>query len=333
MLRRTLPGLMAAFAVWTLIAAFFAVDMTEYGLVTRFGRVVRVVEEPGLHVTAPFDRIVRLDKRVLFFRPARSEYLTTDKKNIVVESLATWRIADPERFLATLATRAAAEERLSDIVLAEIGSVIGRHPASALVSTDPAESRYRAVLSEIGRGVADFVRPAYGIDVISVDLSRLSLPEQNREHVFDRMKAERAKIAKENRSAGELEAKKIIAEAEHEKTRIDSEAAGQAERTKAEGDAKASGTYAAAFGQDPKFYEFLRTLRAYEKFLDDKTSLFLPADADVLRMLRFDTQPAPGGPSPSAPARDGVAASPPASEGLSAGADLLLNKKPEEGGR
>jgi len=320
MLWRTMPALMSTIPVWALIAAFFAVDVTEYGVVTRFGRVVRVVEEPGLQVAAPFDRIVRLDKRVLFLRPARSEYLTTDKKNIVVESLATWRIVDPERFLATLATRGAAEERLSDIVLAEIGSVMGRYPASALISTDPAESWYRAILSEIGRGVADFARPTYGIEVISVDLRRLSLPEQNREHVFDRMKAERAKIAKENRSAGELEARKIIAEADHEKTRIDAEAAGQGERTRAEGDAKASGTYAAAFGQDPKFYEFLRALRAYDKFLDDKTTLFLPADADVLRMLRFEAQTAPGEPPPSEPARDGVA-------------DVLLKKKPEEGVR
>jgi len=320
MLWRTMPALMSTIPVWALIAAFFAVDVTEYGVVTRFGRVVRVVEEPGLQVAAPFDRIVRLDKRVLFLRPARSEYLTTDKKNIVVESLATWRIVDPERFLATLATRGAAEERLSDIVLAEIGSVMGRYPASALISTDPAESWYRAILSEIGRGVADFARPTYGIEVISVDLRRLSLPEQNREHVFDRMKAERAKIAKENRSAGELEARKIIAEADHEKTRIDAEAAGQGERTRAEGDAKASGTYAAAFGQDPKFYEFLRALRAYDKFLDDKTTLFLPADADVLRMLRFEAQTAPGEPPPSEPAREGVA-------------DVLLKKKPEEGVR
>src|SRR5215469_17642379 len=143
-LRRAMPALLVALVVWALSAAFFTVDVTEYALVMRFGRVVRVVEEPGLGVTAPFDRIVRLDRRVLFLRPARSEYLTTDKKNIVAESLATWRIADPQRFLATFATRTAAEERLSDIVLAEIGSVIGRYPASALISTDPAESRYRA---------------------------------------------------------------------------------------------------------------------------------------------------------------------------------------------
>jgi modulator of FtsH protease HflC len=315
-----LPALLLAAAAWGLIAAFYTVDVTEYGLVVRFGRVVRVVAEPGLHVTAPFDRIVRLDKRVLFLRPARSEYLTTDKKNIVGESLATWRIADPERFLAAFATRSAAEERLSDIVLSEIGSVIGRYPAAALVSTDPAESRYRAVLSEIGRRVADFTRPAYGIDVLSIALLRLSLPEQNREHVFDRMRAERARIAKENRSAGELQAKKIIAEADHEKTRIDAEAAGQAERIRAEGDAQASRRYAAAFGLDPKLYEFIRTLRAYDRILDDKTTLFLPADVDLLRMLHFDAQPAHLEPPPRAPVHEGVA-------------DLPLLNKPGEGSR
>jgi modulator of FtsH protease HflC len=130
------------------------------------------------------------------------------------------------------------------------------------------------------------------------------------------MKAERAKIAKENRSAGELEARRIIAEADHEKIRIESQAAGQAERIKAEADAEASRTYVAAFGREPRFYQFLRTLRAYDKVLDEKTTLFLPADADVLRMLHFDAQPVE--PGPSAPGA------------ISIGADLLLNKKPEE---
>ena len=210
-------------------------DVTEYGLVTRFGRVVRVVAEPGLHVTAPFDRVVRLDKRVLFSRPPRSEYLTVDKKNIVIESLATWRIADPERFVGAFTTEAAAEQLLGDAISAAIGSVLGQFPASALISADPAESRYRPIISAIAHQVADFARPAYGIDVISLDIRGLSLPELNREHVFDRMTAERAKIAKENRSAGELQARKITAEAEHERVRIEAGAAGAAARIKAEG--------------------------------------------------------------------------------------------------
>jgi modulator of FtsH protease HflC len=314
-IRWSLPVLMLAI-IFTIVTAMFTVDVTEYALVTRFGRVIRVVAEPGLHVTAPFDRIVRLDKRVLFLRLARSEYLTADKKNVVVDSLATWRISDPERFLTAFATREAAETRLADIVLAEIGAAIGRYPASMLISTEDADRRHQAILSEIDGRISDFVGPTYGIDMLSLDLRSLSLPEQNREHVFDRMKAERAKIAKENRSAGELEAKKIVAMADHEKSGIDADAAEEAERVKAEGDAEASRTYAAAFGQDPKFYEFVRILRAYDKVIDDKTTIFLPADVDILRMLRFDTK------STSEPSR--------AAPDLSTGADLLLNKKPEE---
>jgi membrane protease subunit HflC len=107
MLRRTLPALAAALAAWALASSVFALNVTEYGLVTRFGRVTRVVDEPGLHVALPFEHVVRLDKRILFFRPAPSEYLTIDKKNFGVDSLVAWRIADPQKFLAALATPAA----------------------------------------------------------------------------------------------------------------------------------------------------------------------------------------------------------------------------------
>src|SRR5438132_11386336 len=89
-LRRTLPALTAAFAVWVLVSSFFALDVTEFGLVTRFGRVVRVLAEPGLQVVAPFDRVVRPDKRILLFRPAPSDFLTIDKKTLGVDALVTW---------------------------------------------------------------------------------------------------------------------------------------------------------------------------------------------------------------------------------------------------
>ena len=329
LLRRSLPALAMAVGVCALIGSFFTVDATEYGLVTRFGRVVRVISEPGLYVTVPFDRVVRLDKRFLFSRPSRSEYLTIDKKNIVIESLATWRIADPERVLATLATQASAEQALADAIVGEIGSVIGQSSASALVSADAAENRYRSIVSAIGREVAAFVRPTYGIDVLSVDIAGLSLPEQNRTHVFDRMTAERGKIATLNRSEGELQARKITAAAEHERVRIEAEAASTAAHTKAEGDAEASRTYSAAFGQDPKFYEFLRTLQAYDKILDDKTTLFFPADAEVLQLLRFDAQP-PSEPAPNTGTPVGRADSPQAPSAQSADADRRPKRKSEE---
>jgi membrane protease subunit HflC len=316
-MRRALPALAVVLAVGVL-ASIFPLDVTEYGLITRFGRVTRVLAEPGLHVALPFEHVVRLDKRILFFRPAPSEYLTVDKKNFDVDSLVAWRITEPERFLAALSTPAAAEQHLADIILAEIGAVIGRSPASALTSTDPMNSNYQAVAADVVRRVADFARITYGVEVISIDIRRLYPPEVNREHVFERMKAERARIAKENRSTGDLEARKIIAAADHEKIRIDADTAGQAERIKAGADAEASRIYAAAFGQDPKFYQFLRTLRAYDKVLDDKTTLFLPADADLLRMLQLDTRPPEAAESPKLP------------EGPRTGADLLPKRIPEE---
>ncbi len=283
--RMVLTLIAVALLAWTLIASLFAVDVTEYGVVTRFGEVVRVVREPGLHLKAPFDAVVSLDKRLTFSRPGQAEYLTVDKKNIVVESLVTWRIADPERYLVTLATRSAADTRLADVMLGEFGSVLGTHPAVSLIAPDGDVQRFRKIVGEIRERVAGFARAAYGIEVIDIELLRLGLPEQNRTPVFERMKAERGKMAKEYRTAGELQGKKIIAQADREKSHIEAEAYAQAQRIKAEGDAEATRIYSAAFSRNPAFYKFLRTLQAYEKFMDENTTLFLPADAEVLRVL------------------------------------------------
>src|SRR5262245_13441948 len=139
----------AALALWASIDSLFIVDVTEYGLVTRFGSVVRVLKEPGLYVKAPFDTVVRLDKRLTFSRPAPSEYLTVDKRNVVVESVATWRIADPERFVASLATRSNADVRLADVILGEIGSVLGTRPAADLIAADGNAQRFQTIVSDI----------------------------------------------------------------------------------------------------------------------------------------------------------------------------------------
>jgi len=274
-----------ALLAWALLACFFAVDITEFGLVTRFGSVVRVVREPGLHIKAPFDTVVSVDRRLTFSRPGQAEYLTVDKKNIVAESLVTWRVADPERYLVTLATRSEADPRLADVMLGEVGSVLGTHPAASLIAPDGNSQRFRDIVGEIRERVAAYASTAYGIDVIDVELLRLSLPEQNRIPVFERMKAERGKMAKEYRTAGELQGRKIIAQADREKTHIESEAYSQAQRVKAEGDAEATRIYSAAFSRNPSFYKFLRTLQAYEKFMDENTTLFLPANSEVLRVL------------------------------------------------
>jgi modulator of FtsH protease HflC len=319
-----------ALLAWALVACFFAVDVTEFGLVTRFGRVVRVLHEPGLDIKAPFDAVVRLDKRLTFSRPGQAEYLTVDKKNIVVDSLVTWRVADPERYLVTVATRSAADQRLADVMLGEVGSVLGTHPAASLIAPDGNTQRFRNIVGEIRERVAAYARTAYGIEVIDVELLRLSLPEQNRIPVFERMKAERGKMAKEYRTAGELQGRKIIAQADREKTHIEAEAYSQTQRVKAEGDAEATRIYSVSFSRNPAFYKFLRTLQAYEKFMDENTTLFLPADSEVLRVL---------GPLPrqgaARPSHQYATAKPhdPAQTGAEAESMPIARRSPEPGRR
>ena len=307
--RAALLLLLASLVFWAISAALFTVDVTGSGVVTRFGRVVRVVDQPGLHLKLPFERVLSVDRRLLYSRPAEAEYLTSDKKNVVIRSLAIWRIADPERFLETVATRANAEVQLADVVLAELGAALGNYPFAALVSSGDQASRFQGLIAEVQGAVEAYARPAYGIEILNVAVRQLSLPEQNQQSVFERMKAERGKIAKQYRSEGERDSSRMIAEAEAEKTRIAAGAYKEAARLKAEGDAEAMRTYADAFGQDAAFYKFLRTLQTYETVLDDRTTLFLPAGAEVLQMLQSSGagggRIGPGGP---APPRDNLAA-------------------------
>jgi membrane protease subunit HflC len=290
-----IPALLGAMLV---AGSLFTVDVTEHAVVTRFGAPVRVISAPGLHFKAPFDRVVALDRRWTYARPVPAEYLTVDKRNVVVESVAAWRIRDPQRYLASVTSRSDADLRIGDAMLGEIGAVIGTQPASTLIAPDGKPERFEAMTEQIRVRVAEYARSALGIEVVAVQLLHLTLPEQNRVPVFERMKAERGRIAKHYRSTGALLARKIVAEADREKARIEAEAYAKAQRLRAEGDAQASRIYAAAYVRDAALYKFQRSLQAYEKFLDEHTTLFLPADAEVLRVLR--TEPVSRG----APASD-----------------------------
>jgi membrane protease subunit HflC len=307
--RAMLLLLLGALVLWAVWAALFTVDVTETGVVSRFGRIVRVVDQPGLHLKLPFERVLPVDRRLLYSKPAEAEYLTADKKNVVIRSLAIWRIADPQQFLETLATRANAEVQLADVVLAELGAALGNYSFASLVSSGDQASRFESLIAQVRDAVEGYALPAYGIEVVNVAVRQLSLPAQNQQSVFERMKAERGKIAKQFRSEGERDSSRMIAEAEAEKTRIAAGAYKEAARLRAEGDSEAMRIYADAFGQDVPFYRFLRTLQTYETVLDDRTTLFLPADTEVLQILQgvggAGDHIGPGSP---APPRDNLAA-------------------------
>jgi modulator of FtsH protease HflC len=286
--RRTLLLLAAALLVVGIYGALFTVDVTQYGVVSRFGHIVRVVETPGLYFKLPFDRVLPVDRRLLNSTPSEAEYLTADKKNVVVRSLALWRIADPKRFLETVGSPAGAEIQLVDVMLAEIGAAFGNHPFASFVSAEAGRSGFETLVAGVKSAVQAYARPAFGIEVVDVDLRQLYLPEANRQSVFERMEAERGRIATQFRSEGERDANRMIAEADREKIRVMAEADREAARIRAEGEASATDIYTDALSQDPAFYKFLRSLQAYERFLDDKTTLFLPADAEILAILRAE---------------------------------------------
>ena len=295
--RRVLVLLGATFTALAVWSCFVVVDVTESGLVLRLGRVVRLAREPGFYLKRPYpiESVIRLDRRLLTFSPVTAEFLSQDKKNLVIHSLVTWRISDPERFVATTTDRPTAERRLSDLVLTKIGSIVGAHPSTALVSIDGHPSQFDPVMGQIVAEARGRAITQYGIDLVDIRLRQLSLPEQNRANVFERMRAERGKIAMQYRSEGEREFKKVVAEADREKARILAEAYREAERIKGDGDATAMRIYAEAFGKNPQLYKFRRTLQAYEKLLGGNTTIFFPADAEVFRLLGDEGKPKRGG--------------------------------------
>jgi membrane protease subunit HflC len=292
--RRVLPVAGAAVVLVLLARVPYVVEATEYAVRTRFGRPVAVVTKPGLHGRLPLvDEVNRLDARLLYFDPPAGEFLTNDKKNIVVTPFVLWRIEDPLRFLQTLVTRENAEARLADLLASELGAALGAVPFTRLVSATAGEADLSGVVAGIGERVRKRAAADYGVRVVDVRLKRIAFPEQNLLSVFGRMRSERERIARRFRSEGEEAALKIRAEADREKTRLLSEAYRKAEEEKGAGEAEAARIYAKATNQDPDLYKFLRTLRAYETILDDKTTLVLPGDSDVLRLLTDGASPAP----------------------------------------
>lgn len=279
-------GLLALAGVALFSDAPFVVDATQCAVRTRFGRPVEVVRQPGLHFKLPLvDDVTRLDARLLYFDPPTAEFLTEDKKNVAISTFVVWRVEDPLRFIQKLYTRENAEARIADLAASELGTTLGRVPFSRLVSATEGEARLAETSAAIAEKVRQRAAEDYGIRVVDVGIRRLAFPDQNREAVFGRMRAERERIARRFRSEGEEEAIKIRAQADQERSRLLAEAYRTAAELKGRGEAEAARIYAAAVARDPELYRFLRTLESYDKLLDDKTTLILPGDSRLLRLL------------------------------------------------
>ena len=277
-----LLGLITALLLLSLSA--FTVDQREYALVFRLGEIVAVKKEPGLYLKVPLVENVRyFDKRILtlnWVEPDR--FITSEKKNVLVDSFVKWRIIDPAKYYVSVkGDELQAERRLSQTVNDGLRAEFGKRTIHDVVSGE------RGKIMDILRIRADRDSRQMGIEVLDVRLKRVDLPQEVSESVYQRMEAERKRVANELRSQGAGAAEKIRADADKQREVIIAEAFREAQRTKGEGDAKASEIYAQAYGKNPEFYAFYRSLEAYRNSFKSKSDvLVLEPNSDFFKYMR-----------------------------------------------
>ena len=286
--------------------SFVVVDEKSHAVITQFGRPVSVLSDAGfyLKLPMPFQRASLLDKRILITNTRETELLTADKKNVLVSTYISWKIADPVRYLAALRSRDFAENRLAALVQSELGSALGDRPFGTILGTAGNGASLAELEGSVERAVSGVAREDLGIEVVSLGVTRLIFPPQNLDSVFARMRAERARIARGYRSEGRAEAQKIAARAERERARIIADAEAAAAMLRGRGEAEAARIYAEAYQGHAEFYRFLRTLEAYRKVLNEKTTLVLPADSPFLRILTSRVPGAGRAPDGATPATE-----------------------------
>jgi membrane protease subunit HflC len=274
-----------AIIVVALAASLFTVDETEQAIVTQLGKFVREVKQPGLHFKIPLIQAVhKFEARVMEYDAAAAKIITDDKKHLVIDNYARWKIIDPLKFYQTVGSEFGAQSRLDDIVFSEMREELARHTLTEIVSVNRQQIMHK-VAEQCAQKAAD-----YGIQVIDVRIKRADLPQEVTDSVYARMRAERERIAKKYRSEGEEEAVKIRAQTDKDKTILLADSYMLAEKTKGEGDAEALRIYAQAYEKDPEFYSFVRTLEAYGNSLGKGTTIVLPIDSEFFQYFSPPTK-------------------------------------------
>ena len=259
----------------------FTVDERQQVVILQFGDPIRTITEPGLHfkLPVPFQNIVTFDDRLLEYDVSPEEVLSKDKKSLIVDNYVRWKITNPLVFLQTVQAIPTAITRMDDIIYSELRRELGTHNMTEIITETREE-----IMEKVTEN-SDKATTKYGIDVIDVRIKRVDLPKENEQSIYARMEAERNRQANKFRSEGDEEAQKIRASTEKDKTIILAEAYKEAQEIRGIGEAQALEIYAKTFNKDVDFYEFLRTLETYKKVIDDKTTLVLPADSKLFKML------------------------------------------------
>ena len=269
-------------ALMVLPQAVFTIDEREQAIVLHLGEYVRTIDEPGLNFKIPFiQSVARMERRVLAADAPPTQFITLDKEWLVVDSYIRWRIVDPHLFYKTVRDEHGGRLRLNHVAVSKLRQQLAAHALWDIIGVER-----KPIMDTVGRHTDEIARRDFGIEVIDVRMKRVDLPVGVQEAVFERMRAERNRMAMESRAEGAQAAKYIMAEADREVVILLAQAEKESRLLRGEGDAKAAAIYAAAFEQDPEFFGFVRSLEAYEKFLVGGTTLVLGANSKLFRFLQ-----------------------------------------------
>jgi len=320
--------IVAVVGIIILLQSIFTVHQSERALVLRLGAPVRTTDDPGIHFKIPFvENVVTLSKRVLKVEGSQQELLTTDQKRVVVDYFARYRILNPLLFYQSVRSEESLEQRLQPIIASQMRRVLGKVEMARILTKERADLMHEITLAvdaearnfgekhtvEVGirnqkTGKVDLhevgeEQQGFGIQVLDVRMKRVDLPTQNSEAIFKRMQSQRQQAATLIRAEGDREALTKKAEADKQAIVIAADAQRQAQILKGEGDGKATAIYNEAYGRDPKFFDFYRSMQALATSLGgDSTTYVGPAAGDFFRYFGAGGQPpaAAGGGSPGA---------------------------------
>lgn len=281
------PAIFVVLGVLGLLASssFFVVSETDQALVVRLGEVQRQIRDAGLNWKMPLiDNVVYYDKRVLDLSPKVEQVILSDQKRLQVDAFVRWRIQDGLKFRQAVGSEAAAEQRLSSLTTGALRRVLGSVPMTALLSAERTKITQR-IKDELSNEAINF-----GIEIVDARIRRADLPEQNSQAIFERMRSERLREAKDARARGEEVAQVTRAQADREKTVLLSAAMRDAQKTRGEGDKQASEILAKAYSRDPAFFSFYRSLEAYRNTMANKeTTLVLSPETSFFHYFdKFD---------------------------------------------
>lgn len=263
------------------LSAMFTVHQTKQALVLQFGDPRKVVSEPGLNFKVPFlQQAVYMERRILPFDADAQEIVAGDNRRLVVDAFARWRITDPLKFYQTVREEGIARDRIGTFMDASVREILAKRESDDIVS-----GQRSALMTEIAHEVTRKAEPL-GIEIIDVRLRRVDLPPANSQSIFERMKAEREREAREERAEGAEDAQTIRAKADREVIVIRADAEKQADILRGEGDSERNRILAEAYGQDTEFFEFYRSMLAYQRALKgNSTSMLLDPKSDFFKFF------------------------------------------------